>query len=495
MRRTLLYIDPDPGVRLLVRKGLIPAGVTVLEAESTAQGSQLARHTSPDAVLIDVDLVGTDPAEVVRTLRQSPGLERAVLLASTAEDRPKRLEETVACGFKWVFVKPLDVDAVAAELRSHLPLVEAPPTPVPADWRQEGASHRWSSRLDLAPFIRNLMRTASVADGVLALLNSTGDAFVIVAADSFRPVGKLPEIGSCIPLNSAPWLHPVVRDRETVLVDPQVIGPSPLIPEGSTAVLGVPVATDERAYGVVVLGERRRRTFAFPPVQVSASLSEAGRIAAVLQEFDRLDDALRRTRREIDQVRLTAARTLLSASRPEPPEAAQARESLRRLSRGLSARLNLAPEAREVLERAVDAHDLGRTWIVRALLPYVTLPAEDRQGLVATHQEQTSEILRVLEWPLEVRQLVRPERVCPGGGEPDGVQHPQMALAAHILAVAAAYQALTTATESNGAVVSDLEALAELRRRSGSRFDPVVVEALTDLLSQNGPRGAHSSVD
>jgi HD-GYP domain-containing protein (c-di-GMP phosphodiesterase class II) len=43
--------------------------------------------------------------------------------------------------------------------------------------------------------------------------------------------------------------------------------------------------------------------------------------------------------------------------------------------------------------------------------------------------------------------------------------------------------------------VSDPDALAELRRRSGSRFDPVVVEALTDLLSQNGPRGAHSSVD
>src|SRR5262245_346185 len=104
MNRTLLYIDRDPTVRLLLRKGLSPAGFNVLEAEDVAQGRALARQTRPDVVLVDLDAVDMPAADLVATLRCTPGLEGAALFASTAQDQADYLGRVASCGFAAVLL-------------------------------------------------------------------------------------------------------------------------------------------------------------------------------------------------------------------------------------------------------------------------------------------------------------------------------------------------------------------------------------------------------
>ncbi len=65
-----------------------------------------------------------------------------------------------------------------------------------------------------------------------------------------------------------------------------------------------------------------------------------------------------------------------------------------------------------------------------------------------------------------------------GSGYPDGLSGEAMPLGARIVAVADAYDTLTSTHTAR----SLAEALNELRTRAGSQFDPRVVEALARLL-------------
>ena len=70
-----------------------------------------------------------------------------------------------------------------------------------------------------------------------------------------------------------------------------------------------------------------------------------------------------------------------------------------------------------------------------------------------------------------------------GSGYPLGLQGDQIPLEARILAVADAYEAMTSA-RPYGAAMSHEDAAAELRRCSDTQFDPRVVEALLTALPQ-----------
>lgn len=68
-----------------------------------------------------------------------------------------------------------------------------------------------------------------------------------------------------------------------------------------------------------------------------------------------------------------------------------------------------------------------------------------------------------------------------GSGYPNGLRGDEIPVGARILAVADAYEAMTTDRVYRESVSSD-EALAEIQRCAHTQFDPVVVDALDQLL-------------
>ena len=83
-----------------------------------------------------------------------------------------------------------------------------------------------------------------------------------------------------------------------------------------------------------------------------------------------------------------------------------------------------------------------------------------------------------------VATLVRSSREnYDGSGYPDGLAGDQIPLGSRILAVCVAYVVLT-AKRPNQPPLGQEEALNELRRRTGSEFDPRVVEALAEDLTE-----------
>ena len=86
-----------------------------------------------------------------------------------------------------------------------------------------------------------------------------------------------------------------------------------------------------------------------------------------------------------------------------------------------------------------------------------------------------------------VATLVRSSREnYDGSGYPDGLAGDQIPLGSRILAVCVAYVVLT-AKRADAPPLSQERALAELRRSTGTEFDPRIVEALAEDLAEDDP--------
>jgi len=126
-------------------------------------------------------------------------------------------------------------------------------------------------------------------------------------------------------------------------------------------------------------------------------------------------------------------------------------------------------------------HDIGKVGVSDAILfkPAELSPDEFRH--VAKHAEIGSKILRHVDFLEEATLIVRHHHErWDGTGYPDGLEGEQIPLAARVFAVADTLDALTTDRPYRDAVGWE-QARAEIRRGSGTQFDPAVIAAYDTL--------------
>ncbi len=113
----IVHIEDDPANRLLVRKLLSRAGHEVLEAADGIEGVRLACSSSPDLVLVDLNIPGLDGFEVTLRLRGEAGLQGVPIVAITAEgDR----DTSLAVGCDGFLQKPIDARTFADTIARYL---------------------------------------------------------------------------------------------------------------------------------------------------------------------------------------------------------------------------------------------------------------------------------------------------------------------------------------------------------------------------------------
>lgn len=148
--------------------------------------------------------------------------------------------------------------------------------------------------------------------------------------------------------------------------------------------------------------------------------------------------------------------------------------------------LGLADERVEVLRFAGILHDVGKLGVpTRLLRKNGPLTPEERQ-VIELHPEYGHEMVRGISFLGEARAAVlhHHERLD-GTGYPYGLMGGQIPESARVVAVADAFDAMTsTRSYSRARPVS--VALRELEKCAGSQFDPRMVTALARAVDQNG---------
>lgn len=103
----VLYIDDDPLNLRLVRKILMHMGYDVHEAMDAKRGLQMARHITPDVILMDIHLPGMNGLEATQQIKNSLDLRHIPVIALTADVGADTRNDTKAAGCDAHLLKPI----------------------------------------------------------------------------------------------------------------------------------------------------------------------------------------------------------------------------------------------------------------------------------------------------------------------------------------------------------------------------------------------------
>ena len=116
----ILYIEDNPGNRMLVRRILEAEGFSVAEATDGLAGLEMATQVQPDLILLDINLPEIDGYDLAKRFRDTPGLQHVPILAITANVMRGDRERTLEAGCDGYIQKPIDVDQLPKQVRAAL---------------------------------------------------------------------------------------------------------------------------------------------------------------------------------------------------------------------------------------------------------------------------------------------------------------------------------------------------------------------------------------
>jgi two-component system, cell cycle sensor histidine kinase and response regulator CckA len=109
----ILLVDDEEAILSFLRRYLASRGHAVMTAHDGEQALRIAEHSSFDVVVCDLRMPGMSGAEVIRRLRQFPGLAQTRYVLSTGDrDGPASGDEIARLGVSTVVEKPYEIDVL-----------------------------------------------------------------------------------------------------------------------------------------------------------------------------------------------------------------------------------------------------------------------------------------------------------------------------------------------------------------------------------------------
>jgi putative nucleotidyltransferase with HDIG domain len=147
----------------------------------------------------------------------------------------------------------------------------------------------------------------------------------------------------------------------------------------------------------------------------------------------------------------------------------------------IAERLYLSDAEKERLRIAALLHDIGNIKVGIEILDKPGLLTESEYDKVKEHPKEVRALLGSIEFLNEVIEIIKchHERYD-GKGYPEGKKGEMIPLEARILALADAYDAMTSPRPYRQ-TKSPQEALREIEEEKGRQFDPLIVEAFSSI--------------
>ena len=275
----------------------------------------------------------------------------------------------------------------------------------------------------------------------------------------------------------------VVRSGQTELIPDSVADPDYIHRNLATdprSQLAVPIRVDGRVWGVLNLEEAEPG--AFDEIEATLIRIVANQLGVALHRIG--------IYQELERALVTTLTVLGAAMEVRDAYTALHEAAVAELAVAIASELGLDPGEQRDIRYAALTHDLGKLSVPNEILHKPGPLDEAEWAIMRGHTIVGADMLARIPFFEGVVALVRGHHErWDGDGYPDGLRAQEIPVGARILCACDSYNAMTT-NRPYRAALSVGAALEEMRRCTGSQFDPEVVAALERVLAQqSGARG------
>lgn len=498
----VLLVDDDQELRFILRAHLMAGGFEVLEAGDGRQGHELAAEKQPDLIVMDVGLPGLDGVAATRLIKSDVRTESIPVIMLTARSNTSDLVRGLEAGAQEYLVKPFDVTEFMARVRTVYRLAVARKDLDRLNARLEAEVDEKTLRLQvLYEFMRDLNH-AKTRDRILDLLkkaivditgatrisiflkDDVGENLVCLRAlgmdsDQVRPI-RVDAVGGIA--------GQVFRRGTTVAARALNLGPATDRDYQREAFLCTPLVstsleTQDGSIGVINMTNKAEDApFSTEEIECIRSVADAAAIA--------LDNIVRRGR--LQQSVRVLLQTLGHLAEYRDEETTEHLGRVTQMARVLADELRqggeypglVTDEFIDNLVQAAPMHDIGKVGIPDEILTKPGKLTDEEFQIMKSHTDIGRRVLsRAVDprCPNPLLQMCIDIAWChherfDGTGYPRRIRGSDIPLAARIIALVDAYDAMTSSRCYKPARSHEM-AVGVVQAESGKHFDPLVVRA------------------
>lgn len=497
-----MVVDDDAELRFILRPHMHAAGFEVLEATEGAEAVKMATQHQPDLIIMDIGLPVMDGITAARVLKADEKTQDIPIIMLTGRSSTEDVIRGLEAGAQEYVLKPFEV----AELMARVQTVHRMSTATKAldriNTELEAQVDVKKKRLQqLYDFMRELNR-ASTRDRILdltidsvrdmtgarrlslLLVNDTGQKLTCV-----RAVGIDPALAERIAIRSVEGIAGKVFQSGKTLAA-KTYGTSSQSEQDydrdafvCTPLVSTSLETQGNVIGVLNATDKENDTlFADEEIECIRSVADATAIA--------LDNVTRQ--RHMQQSVRILLRTVGHLAEFRDEETTHHLERVSRLSRILATELAKdGPYASQVTGEFVDSlvqaapmHDIGKVGVPDDILTKPGKLSDEEFQIMKTHTDIGRRVLsQALDpaYPVPLLQMCIDISYChheryDGRGYPRRIAGQEIPLAARIIALVDAYDAITSQRRYKDAR-SHGEAVEIVRDEANAHFDAVLVDA------------------
>jgi putative nucleotidyltransferase with HDIG domain len=269
----------------------------------------------------------------------------------------------------------------------------------------------------------------------------------------------------------------VLEDEQAIIHDGE-IGQEILPIAGKIAgfkvALAVPLKAEDELVGALTIFDTFIRRFSEHEITLLATI--ASETVMAVQKARLFND--------LQETYLSTVRSLATAVDAKDPYTRNHSQQVAKYALLLASELGLSESEKLALETAAYLHDIGKIGVSDKILLKEDGLTKSEMEAVKQHSLIGANILAPVPFPWEITPAVRHHHERYGGeGYPGGLIGKEIPLMARILAIADAFDAMTSERPYRKAKTVE-GALAELRRYAGSQFDPELVKRFEKAVKQ-----------
>ncbi|MBU0637747.1 MAG: diguanylate cyclase [Planctomycetes bacterium] len=505
-------IEDDPAQRALLLQRLLRQQYSVVQAEDGRAGLEQIRRHRPRVVICDLMMPELDGLTLCKTVRSDPALDGTYLVVVTAFGSRDCKNRALNAGADDYLIKPYDIEELTARLRNGLRFSRLQERLQRAALT-DGLTGLWNHG-QLRHLLDNEFARTRRYGGVISLL--------MIDLDHFKAINDTygHEMGNRVLKATARHLAHTVRDIDTVaryggeeftVICPQTsleeavqlaerirqtLPHHARVPEHPhlivNASLGVVSTTDPRVTSVSDLinladqalyaAKRQGRNQVVGSDHLTDGPPEVG---VQVEDVDRLQKQVVKLSMQAKELCLQSVWALVQALEARDRYTACHSRNVTFYCNALAEAAGWPESLRVAGANAAMLHDLGKIGVPDQIL--------QKPGRL-TPQEAT--VLRQV--PLMTCKILEPLRIFgteiliirhlreryDGAGYPDGLAGTNIPIGARLLAVAEAFDALTSDRVHRAHCTIDA-AVAEIRSDASQHFDPQFTELLARVIEEH----------